>query len=300
MGHNEISTTPACTSCAEDAAVAKGGAVVYRIDNMDCPTEEALIRNKLSAIAGIESLGFNLMGRTLTVTHTLASPQPIERALSEIGMNAKRVGARAPGEPAGTVARYRIDNMDCPTEEGLIRQKLSGMAGIKGLEFNLMQRTLAVTHELASTALVEQALAQIGMNAEPIAQRSAGTRTTLAIPKMDCPTEEGLIRSKLKDMPGIAGLEFNLVQRSLTLTHEPAALQQASAASPAGTVARSICGAIPSRSRAAAIACGSSTWWWTVSSRPIRLNSSLSIPGMRWSVLRISCSSVGQSMLSMR
>ena len=230
MGHNEISTTPACTSCAEDAAVAKGGAVVYRIDNMDCPTEEALIRNKLSAIAGIESLGFNLMGRTLTVTHTLASPQPIERALSEIGMNAKRVGARAPGEPAGTVARYRIDNMDCPTEEGLIRQKLSGMAGIKGLEFNLMQRTLAVTHELASTALVEQALAQIGMNAEPIAQRSAGTRTTLAIPKMDCPTEEGLIRSKLKDMPGIAGLEFNLVQRSLTLTHEPAALQPALAA----------------------------------------------------------------------
>ena len=130
----------------------------------------------------------------------------------------------------GTPVVYRIDNMDCPTEEGLIRQKLSGIAGIKGLEFNLMQRTLAVTHELASTEPVEKALAQIGMQAEPLQQQAAGTRTTLSIPKMDCPTEEGLIRTKLKGMPGIASLEFNLIQRCLTLTHEPAALQPALAA----------------------------------------------------------------------
>ena len=230
MGHKDIAVTPACTSCAGDAPAAKGMPVVYRIDNMDCPTEEALIRNKLSGIAGIETLGFNLMGRTLTVTHTLDSPQPIERALSEIGMNAKRVGAPEPALAGAAVARYRIENMDCPTEEGLIRQKLSGMAGVKGLEFNLMQRTLAVSHELASTEPVEKALAQIGMKAEPLEQKAAGTRTTLSIPKMDCPTEEGLIRAKLKDVPGVAGLEFNLVQRSLTLTHEPAALQPALAA----------------------------------------------------------------------
>ncbi len=227
---HELSGTPACTSCAGDTPPKKGAPVVYRIDNMDCPTEEALIRNKLSAMTGIEALGFNLMGRTLTVTHTLDSPQPIERALSEIGMNAKRVDVPEAARALGAVARYRIENMDCPTEEGLIRQKLSGMAGVKSLEFNLMQRTLAVTHELASTSSVEQALAQIGMNAEPLAEKAAGTRTMLGIPRMDCPTEEGLIRAKLKDMPGIAGLEFNLVRRTLTLVHEPAALQPALAA----------------------------------------------------------------------
>jgi Cd2+/Zn2+-exporting ATPase len=52
------------------------------------------------------------------------------------------------------------------------------------------------------------------MNAEPLAQGAGATKTVLAIPKMDCPTEEGLIRAKLKGMPGIGGLEFNLVHWS--------------------------------------------------------------------------------------
>jgi len=48
-----------------------------------------------------------------------------------------------------------------------------------------------------------------------------GERTTLHIAKMGCPTEESLIRDKLATMPGIGAMEFNLVQRTLTLTHMP-------------------------------------------------------------------------------
>ncbi len=62
-------------------------------------------------------------------------------------------------------AQYRIDNMDCPTEEGLIREKLAGMAGVAALDFNLIQRTLTVSHRLDSLASVEAALVAIGMNA---------------------------------------------------------------------------------------------------------------------------------------
>jgi Cd2+/Zn2+-exporting ATPase len=36
---------------------------------------------------------------------------------------------------------------------------------------------------------------------------------------MDCPTEEALIRSKLAGIPGVASLEFNLVQRTLHVWH---------------------------------------------------------------------------------
>ena len=39
--------------------------------------------------------------------------------------------------------------------------------------------------------------------------------------QMDCPTEEALLRKKLSGMPGVAGMEFNLMQRVLTVTHEP-------------------------------------------------------------------------------
>lgn len=54
--------------------------------------------------------------------------------------------------------------------------------------------------------------------------------TTLLIAKMDCPTEEGLIRGKLRGMPGIRGMQFNLVQRKLTLLHDAQALPGALAA----------------------------------------------------------------------
>jgi len=60
----------------------------FIIRNMDCPTEEALIRKRLGAMQGISELAFNLMDRRLSVTHALNDEQPIHDALREIGMEA--------------------------------------------------------------------------------------------------------------------------------------------------------------------------------------------------------------------
>ena len=49
----------------------------------------------------------------------------------------------------------------------------------------------------------------------------APLRTTLTIAGMDRPTEEALIRSKLAGMAGVTALDFNLVQRRLSVTHRP-------------------------------------------------------------------------------
>jgi Cd2+/Zn2+-exporting ATPase len=68
-------------------------------------------------------------------------------------------------------------------------------------------------------------------NAEVTApsQQKAGSasdqRTRILIKQMDCPVEETLIRKKLGAMPGISALEFNLIQRVLTVTHAPEALE---------------------------------------------------------------------------
>ena len=61
---------------------------IFVIANMDCPTEEALIRKRLGAVPGIKDLAFNLMERRLTVDHSLPDDEPILGALSEIGMRA--------------------------------------------------------------------------------------------------------------------------------------------------------------------------------------------------------------------
>jgi Cd2+/Zn2+-exporting ATPase len=56
--------------------------------------------------------------------------------------------------------------MDCPTEEALLRKKLGGMAGVVGMEFNLMQRVLTVTHVPAAIEPILQAVRSLGFTPE--------------------------------------------------------------------------------------------------------------------------------------
>ncbi|CAL61753.1 Cadmium-transporting ATPase [Herminiimonas arsenicoxydans] len=69
--------------------------VQYRISNMDCPTEEKLIRNKLEGMNGIIRLDFNLMNRILSVHHQLKSLESVTTALKAIGMDAQLVDSEA-------------------------------------------------------------------------------------------------------------------------------------------------------------------------------------------------------------
>ncbi|WP_256562770.1 heavy metal translocating P-type ATPase [Pseudomonas sp. PA1(2017)] len=60
------------------------------------------------------------------------------------------------------------------------------------------------------------------MQALPLA-----AETRVRIEQMDCPTEERLISDKLARQPGIEALQFNLMQRVLTIRHRPDALEPA-------------------------------------------------------------------------
>ncbi|WP_245964876.1 heavy metal translocating P-type ATPase [Trinickia dinghuensis] len=62
----------------------------------------------------------------------------------------------------GIETTIRIMQMDCPTEEALIRGKLDGMAAVTGLAFNLMQRTLTVVHAPGAEPAVLDAIRSLG------------------------------------------------------------------------------------------------------------------------------------------
>lgn len=66
----------------------------------------------------------------------------------------------------GVQTPIRILQMDCPTEEGLLRKKLGGMAGVTGLEFNLMQRVLTVTHAPQAIEPILAAVRSLGFTPE--------------------------------------------------------------------------------------------------------------------------------------
>jgi Zn2+/Cd2+-exporting ATPase len=72
----------------------------------------------------------------------------------------------------GVQTPIRIMQMDCPTEEGLLRKKLGGMAGVTGMEFNLMQRVLTVTHAPKEIEPILAAVRSLGFTPE-IANRTS-------------------------------------------------------------------------------------------------------------------------------
>ncbi|MGF6769603.1 Cd2+/Zn2+-exporting ATPase [Paraburkholderia sp. GAS199] len=55
-------------------------------------------------------------------------------------------------------------------------------------------------------------------------------RAAIRILQMDCPTEEALIRKKFSRMPDVRSMDFNLIQRVLTVVHAPEALDSILAA----------------------------------------------------------------------
>ncbi|WP_434561260.1 heavy metal translocating P-type ATPase [Pseudomonas sp. R1-6] len=61
----------------------------FRIQAMDCPTEQTLIQNKLGKLEGVQQLEFNLINRVLGVTHDLPSDAPIVKAIESLGMQAE-------------------------------------------------------------------------------------------------------------------------------------------------------------------------------------------------------------------
>lgn len=69
---------------------------VYRIQKMDCPTEEQIIRNRLKSVEGIDGMTFDLMQRRLTVEHRLDDPKSIQAALESVGMDPVQLTGEEP------------------------------------------------------------------------------------------------------------------------------------------------------------------------------------------------------------
>lgn len=63
---------------------------IFKITKMDCPSEENLIRMKLSDNEGIKQLDFDLADRILTIFHT-SDVGPIEKAIKELKLNENKI-----------------------------------------------------------------------------------------------------------------------------------------------------------------------------------------------------------------
>ncbi|MFA5775763.1 MAG: heavy metal translocating P-type ATPase, partial [Ilumatobacteraceae bacterium] len=58
----------------------------FRVQELDCATEENLLRKTLGALGEVSSLEFDLVARRVTVKHSFDSPSPLESAIRSAGM----------------------------------------------------------------------------------------------------------------------------------------------------------------------------------------------------------------------
>ncbi|EPJ85399.1 heavy metal translocating P-type ATPase [Pseudomonas sp. CFII68] len=80
------------------------------------------------------------------------------------------------------LSSFRIEAMDCPTEQTLIQNKLGKLEGVQQLDFNLINRVLGVTHDLPSDAPIIKAIESLGMQAEPMTPGKEKTTPDLPAP----------------------------------------------------------------------------------------------------------------------
>jgi len=119
-----------------------------------------------------------------------------------------------------------VPKMDCPSEERLIRMALDGRPDVQSLSFDLANRELRVVHtgDVASVVGLLEPL-KLGARVKDSVTMTAEVdapayKSVFSVPKMDCPSEERLIRMALQDRQDVRSLSFDLSQRQLTVVHQ--------------------------------------------------------------------------------
>ncbi|MCD8339964.1 MAG: cation-translocating P-type ATPase [Burkholderiales bacterium] len=121
--------------------------------------KQASIESSLKAIPGVKSISFEK--GVIALTSTEDAVALIEKAFKEDHLKATRKI-----DSNKDTSQIRIEQMDCPTEESLIRKKLKSMEGVGGLQFNLMNRVLTVSYPHGKLEEVLEAIRSLDYDPE--------------------------------------------------------------------------------------------------------------------------------------
>lgn len=202
----------------------------YSVPKMDCPSEENLIRMALASVP-VMHFAFDLQNRSVSIEHEGLADE-VSKRLEPLKLGATLTGTErlSDGDEKPVVLQdttFSIPKMDCPSEENLIRMALSDEP-IQSIRFDLPNRLLYVTHSSSPATLLARlsplnfgaSLKETRVSTAPV---SDFQQTVFAIPKMDCPSEENLIRMALQEFGDDLRLSFDLKARQVQAVHQVAA-----------------------------------------------------------------------------
>ena len=96
----------------------------------------------------------------------------------------KEASCQSISEQRGQLDTFSIAQMCCPTEQKMIEAKLKKLGGIHSLEFNMMNRTMDVWHDLVDPQPIVAAVQGLGMEAIPVVSTGQAVDSSEAQPLM--------------------------------------------------------------------------------------------------------------------
>ncbi|MCA3035226.1 MAG: heavy metal translocating P-type ATPase [Rhodocyclaceae bacterium] len=152
--HDSACCAPPTNASLGESALLPIGAkeLRFKIQNMDCPTEEALVRKAIGGLPGVVALEFDLLNRILTVGHTLTNVSSIDTALSSIGMAGVPLAA---GKPDATAVAAEEHQAASISKRQWILMTVAGIAAISAevVAYTTGNETSITVAVLALTAI---------------------------------------------------------------------------------------------------------------------------------------------------
>ncbi|EPC01430.1 hypothetical protein L861_05165 [Litchfieldella anticariensis FP35 = DSM 16096] len=98
----QVKEQPSTAAAPEDSETLR-----LRIEEMDCPTEETLLRKALVGQPGVAALDFNLMDRVLTIHHRNADPEALKANVRSLGMTPDEIDSTSRRDESAPARRER-------------------------------------------------------------------------------------------------------------------------------------------------------------------------------------------------
>ncbi len=125
--------------------------------------------------------------------------------------------AETPQE-AATPLVCTVEGMDCPDCAAKLEHVVARLPGVGRVQVDFARQTLSA--RLASPEAAQGVRAAVHQLGYRVAEAGPVT-TVLQVQGMDCAEERVLVERALGGLPGVRGVQINLVSQRLTVTHDP-------------------------------------------------------------------------------
>ena len=112
--------------------------------------------------------------------------------------------------------RFSVPDMDCPAEEGEIREALGRLPEVAAVSADTAARTIAVKASLPGPQRILEALERCGHPGRAAAETGTGAELEVIVPAMDCPVEVAEIRAELGRHPSLPEGRYDTARRRIT------------------------------------------------------------------------------------